>query len=193
MLITVMKEVDNRERIKKVRAVISTPLVRLIYKSFFISTTTTTTTKRRNRVITLPLFGVICGDYDLFSYNTLMIPCYDFMIQKDEPIVVLDSQLPSKSKKLSDRKLLSYIKPNIISKNFRKIKSTPELLAGFRAMTKINLEFIHIEKKFKVGVIYYKGQTNEFEIFSQRKLFNSLHYNSLKFRQFFSFVVVRSL
>jgi hypothetical protein len=88
---------------------------------------------------------------------------------KDEPVLVLGSQLPSKSKKVSDRKLLSYIKPDLIGKHFRKIKSTPNLLAGFLAMAKIKLEFLHLDKKFKVGVIYYKGQKTEDDIFNQRE------------------------
>jgi len=51
----------------------------------------------------------------------------------------------------------------------RKTQSSPELITGFLTMARLKLEYLHIDKKFKVGVIAYHGDTNEDVILKSNK------------------------
>jgi hypothetical protein len=46
-------------------------------------------------------------------------------------------------------------------------------------MAKIKLEFLHADKKFKVGVIHYKGEKDEYEIFNQSNVSSKLRNGSV--------------
>jgi len=79
----------------------------------------------------------------------------------------------SKHKLLSDKRVLRYIMPDIAVKKFRKAKSSPQVLAGLQTMAKMGLEFLHSDRKFKVGVIHYRGELHERSLFEKSMYCNA--------------------
>jgi hypothetical protein len=90
--------------------------------------------------------------------------------EKDEKFYLSSSDMrkSSKHKSLSDKRVLRYIMPDIAVKKFRKAKSSPQVLAGLQTMAKMGLEFLHSDKKFKIGVIHYRGEVDESSLFEKK-------------------------
>lgn len=56
-------------------------------------------------------------------------------------------------------------------KKFHKLKSvTPELMQGLLAMIRLRAEFLHVDQKYKAGVVYFSGQQNDQQLLEDRKL-----------------------
>jgi len=74
----------------------------------------------------------------------------------------------SSTRDLSDKKLLSAIKPALREKKLQKTKSSPQLLQGFLTMAKLRLQYLHLDRKFKAGVIYFTGGDSEQDLLKNR-------------------------
>jgi hypothetical protein len=99
-------------------------------------------------------------------------------MEKDEKVLLLASSLksskgaagsPSKSR-LSDKKILQALQPNVSEKKFHKLKSvTPELMQGLLAMIRLRAEFLHVDQKYKAGVVYFSGQQNDQQLLEDQR------------------------
>jgi len=66
-----------------------------------------------------------------------------------------------KGNKLSERKLIAYIRPGLAKKKMKRIASNQAMLDGFLTLAKLKLGYLHSDKRFKIGVVYWKGHLLE--------------------------------
>lgn len=60
-----------------------------------------------------------------------------------------------------EQKFLSYIDPRLTKKKTRRIKSNSTIMGGFLTLAKLDPGYLHTNKKFKVGVIYWNGSMKD--------------------------------
>lgn len=105
-------------------------------------------------------------------------------IEKDEKVTIPIAQLRPSKGSLKDsiskgtlaragkatsfeKKLMSYIRPEAAKRKIRRGRSSPELMDGLLTLVKLRLGYLHADRKFKVGVLYWSGEVLEEDAFAK--------------------------
>ena len=62
------------------------------------------------------------------------------------------------------RKLVAYLQDELAYKKFHRVHSTSEIMSGFLTISKLKLSYLHLDHRFKVGIVNWTGQTSDEDI-----------------------------
>lgn len=121
-----------------------------------------------------------CEEHDSSNKNVKCINAIVSTVDKDEKVCIPASQLQptkvsltskgtlTKSGKTTtvEKKLMSYIRPETAKRKLRRGRSNPELMDGLMTLMRLRLGYLHADRKFKVGVLFWNGQIVDEEVLS---------------------------